>query len=260
MIVFLIIALLILLVACLCAMMHVRSLREQVRDLQKSDSMKTTFIKALGREIRTPLHSVSGMAEVISREDLYLSKSEKKNITDQIKYNTSLISTLLDEVAIYTEGSEGHCLQDERFSPNSLINRCLEGNRTFLHKGVKLLFRRDLGDDQFVSADRHIVEVVFNKLVFSACKFTMEGEVVVGCRCGTPSNLITFYVEDTGAGIPEDRKNKMFTWFDDPNDMRDETEFDLAVAQRLASKIGGYLHYDERYTRGTRMEFTLPVR
>ena len=46
MIVFLIIALLILLVACLCAMMHVRSLREQVRDLQKSDSMKTTFIKA----------------------------------------------------------------------------------------------------------------------------------------------------------------------------------------------------------------------
>ena len=247
MIVFLIIALLILLVACLCAMMHVRSLREQVRDLQKSDSMKTTFIKALGREIRTPLHSVSGMAEVISREDLYLSKSEKKNITDQIKYNTSLISTLLDEVAIYTEGSEGHCLQDERFSPNSLINRCLEGNRTFLHKGVKLLFRRDLGDDQFVSADRHIVEVVLNKLVFSACKFTMEGEVVVN-------------VEDTGAGIPEDRKNKMFTWFDDPNDMRDETEFDLAVAQRLASKIGGYLHYDERYTRGTRMEFTLPVR
>ncbi len=260
MIVFLIIALLILLVACICAAMLIRSLREQVRSLQKSDSMKTTFIKVLGREIRTPLHSVSGMAEIISRDDLYLSKSEKKNISDQIKYNTSLIATLLDEVAIYTEGTEGHHLQDERFSPNQLINRCLEGNRSFVHEGVKLVFRRDLGDDQFVSADRHIVEVVLNKLVFSACKFTFEGEVAVGCHCGSPSNFITFYVEDTGGGIPEDRKSKMFTWFDHPEDMFDETEFDLAVAQRLASKIGGYLRYDERYTRGTRMEFTFPVR
>lgn len=260
MIVFLIITLFILLLACLCALLHIRSLRERVRTLQKSDSMKTTFIKALGREIRTPLHSVSGMAEIISRNDLYLSKSEKKNISDQIKYNTSLISTLLDEVAIYSEGSKGHQLQDERFSPNSLINRCLEGNRSFLHEGVKLVFRRDISDDQFVSSDRHIVEIVLNKLVFSACKFTLEGEVAVGCRCGAQKNLITFYVEDTGGGIPEDRKSKMFTWFDDPDDMHDETEFDLAVAQRLASKIGGYLRYDERYTRGTRMEFTLPVR
>jgi hypothetical protein len=42
--------------------------------------------------------------------------------------------------------------------------------------------------------------------------------------------------------------------------MAEETEFDLSVAQRLASKIGGYLRYDETYTRGTRMEFVLPVR
>ena len=47
---------------------------------------------------------------------------------------------------------------------------------------------------------------------------------------------------------------------EEPDVKVEETEFDLSVAQRLASKIGGYLRFDETYTRGTRMEFVLPVR
>ena len=39
-----------------------------------------------------------------------------------------------------------------------------------------------------------------------------------------------------------------------------QSSFDLSVAQRLAEKVGGYLRYDELWTRGTRMEFILPVR
>jgi len=260
MMVVLIVVVAILLVTTILSLLRARSLQGQVCQLQKSYKMMATFVKALGREIRTPLHSVSGMAEIIAREDLYLSKGEKKTISDQIKYNTGMIATLLDEIGIYSEGGEGHHLQDERFSPNQLIQRCLDGNRVFLQEGVKLSFRHDLSDSQFVSADRHIVEVVLNKLVFSACKFTKHGEVAVGCRQGSSASLLTFYVEDTGGGIPENRKGKVFSWFDNPDDMFDETEFDLSVAQRLASKIGGYLRFDERYQGGTRIEFTIPVR
>lgn len=256
----LVVCLIILLVICIYLFMRVRMLSTKVQELKKSDVMKTTFIRALGREIRTPLHSVTGMAEIIAREDLYLSKSEKKTISDKIQYNASMISTLLDEVAIYSEGSHGHQLQDDRFSPNQLIRRCLDGNRSFVQDGARLTFRHDLGDDVFVSTDRHIVEVVLNKLVFSACRFTSDGEVAVGCHRNEATNFITFYVEDTGNGIPEERKDVLFKWFDDPTDTFDEVEFDLSVANRLAEKIGGYLHYDERYQKGTRMEFILPVR
>ena len=254
-------AVVVLLCICLFCILRIKQLQARLDAAKKSDKVKSVFIKAFGREIRTPLHSVSGLAEVISQEGLYLSKGEKKSLTDQIMYNTSMISTLLDELAIYTEDENGgHKLQDERFSPNQLCQRCMDANRSFAQKNVKLTFRHDLSDSFIVSAERHIIEVIVNKLVFSACKFTKEGEVAVGCAFREPARLLTFYVEDTGKGIPQDRKGELFTWFDHPDDIGDDTEFDLSVAQRLAAKLGGFLNLDESYQQGTRMEFTLPVR
>ena len=139
---------------------------------RKSDKMKTAFIKGLSREIRTHLHSVSGLAEIISKEDLYLSKSEKRNISTQIKYNTSLVSTLLDEVTVFSDEKGGHQIQDDRFSPNILCQHCLDANLSLAHEGVRMILRSQLDSNYFVSADHHIVELVMNKLVQCACHFT----------------------------------------------------------------------------------------
>jgi len=171
-----------------------------------------------------------------------------------------MITTLLDEVGIYTENGSGHPIVEERFSPNQLLQRCLDGNRSQAAEGVKLVFRRELGDDKFVSADRHIVELVLNKLIYSACKFTKKGEISVSCHGGGAVNKLTFCVQDTGDGVPMARQNHLFDWFENPEDMKNETEFDLSVAQRLASKIGGYLRYDSLYKMGTRMEFVIPMK
>ena len=89
----------------------------------------------------------------------------------------------------------------------------------------------------------------------------MKGDITLGCHLGESPNLLVFYVQDTGGTtIPEDRKASIFDWFDNPDENCEPTEFDLSVAQRLAEKVGGYLRYDELWTQGTRMEFTLPVR
>lgn len=251
----------ILVVICLALVVWLKAVYMQLYGIRRADKLKAAFIKAIARELRTPLHSVSGLAEVIAKEDLYLSKGEKRNISEQILYNARMISTLLDEVSIYSEdGSRGHQLEDERFSPNRLCQACIDANLPCVNQGVRLMFDRSLGDEFFVSADRHMVELVLNKLVYCACRFTKQGEICVGCRCDETRRQLTFFVQDTGGGIPEDRKASMFRWFDDPDIMAEETEFDLSIAQRLASKIGGYLRYDETYTRGTRMEFVLPVR
>jgi len=251
----------ILIVTCLVLVFCLVQQRKKIVEWRQADGMKSTFIKAIAREIRTPLHSVSGLAEIISKEDLYLSKEEKKNISGQILYNARLIATLLDEVSIYTdEGSNGHLMQDERFSPNRLCMTCIDANLANTNKGVKILFRRGVGDELFVSADRHIVELVLNKLICISCRFTMKGEITVGCRYEDTRKLLTYIVEDTGGGIPEERKDVLFKWFDNPDSMSDEVELDLSVAYRLAEKIGGNLHYDTTYTKGTRMEFVFPVR
>lgn len=252
----------ILIIVCLILAVCFYQQRAQLVEYRKSDEMKSTFIKALAREIRTPLHSVSGMAEIISNEGLYLSKEEKKNISDQILYNARLITTLLDEVTIYSDGnSDGHQLQDERFSPNRLCQTCIDANLSNAKLGVRISFHRGVGDEFFVSADRHIVELVLNKLIYCSCKFTTKGEIVIGCQWDDPCRLLSFCVEDTGGcNIPEERKAFLFKWFEHPDMTAEETEFDLSVAYRLAEKINGYLRWDDTYTKGMRMVFTLPVR
>ena len=256
-----VVVLVILIIVCLALVLWGRAQQVKFAEMQKSRSVRTAFLKGLIREVRTHLHSVGGLSEIISKDDLYLSKSEKRHITTQIKYNTSLISTLLDELSILSDVHGGHQLKDERFSPNILCERCIDANLPSVHEGVRLTLTRELTDSYSVEADYHIIELIINKLVACSCQFTMKGDITLGCHLGESPNLLVFYVQDTGGTtIPEDRKASIFDWFDNPDENCEPTEFDLSVAQRLAEKVGGYLRYDELWTQGTRMEFTLPVR
>lgn len=251
----------ILVVLCLTLIASLIKEHARVKTFRQSDEMKTLFIDALAREIRTPLHSVSGLAEIISKEDLYLSKEEKKNISDQILYNSRLIDTVLDEVSLFSdEGGNVRTMKNERFSPNRVCMTCIDANLASANPGVKIVFRRGVGDELFISAERHIVELVLSKLINISCRFTKKGEITVGCRFDETHRLLTYIVEDTGGGIPEERKDALFKWFDDPSLASDIVEFDLSVSYRLAQKIGGNLHWDSTYTKGTRMEFVFPVR
>ena len=255
----LVILVIVLAIVSVCLLLQIKRMRTVLSECNKADYMKTAFVKALAREIRTPLHSVSGLAEVIAKDDLYLSKGEKKSIATQIRYNTDLIATLLDEVTFFSTHGEGRELRTDRFSPNLLCQRCIDANFANLKDGVKLSFRRGLSEDFFVTSDARIIELVLSKLVRAACIFTEKGEVRVGCGCDKSNHLLTYYVEDTGAGIPEDRRNHIFNWFEEPENASIDTEFDLSVAQRLAGRLGGYIRVDDRYQKGTRMEFTIPV-
>lgn len=251
----------VLVIVCLVLLLRLKQQQARVSALYKSDKMKSHFIKAMVHEIRDPLMSVIELAETMGNQGLFLSKGEKKHLADQINFHTSLMVTLLDEVQVYSTGSKGgHQLEDERFSPNRLCERCIDANLHKVQKGVKLMFRQETGQGVFVSSDRHLVELILNKLVVLACRFTKKGEITVGCSFDEATRRLTFVVQDTGDGIPEERQDAMFKWYNNPDDIHDDTEIDLSISQQIASKIGGYLHWDETYKNGTRIEFILPVR
>ena len=255
-----VIVVVILLVVIAGLLLRLHSLSEALSVMRKEKLMKSVFSSKMNHEVRTYLHSVSGLAETIAREDIYLSKDEKKTISSQIKFNASLITTLLEELEAIAEDGGGHKAEDEQFSPNALCLRCIETNRSRVREGVSIWFRRELEDTYLMVSDPHIVELILNKLVVSSCRFTKQGEIVVGCSKNDADGLFSFYVQDTGAGIPLERKEHMFSWFENPGDMNDVAELDLSIAQRLALRLGGYLRCDDYYQLGTRMVLVLPLK
>ena len=249
-------------VALLLAVYRLWRNRSVLSKLRKGDRMKMAFLNNISHEIRTPLKSVHEMADVVAKPDLYLSKNEKLDIADQLHYNANLISTLLDEVLVFTDAdAAGHQLKFEMFSPNALCRRCLEANMHSIYhrEAVKLSFKRELNDEFFVKSDRHMVELILNKLILNACRFTEKGEIVAGCNVSEQVGRLTIYVSDTGMGIPENRLDSLFSWFEAPDDMRDEAELDLSICQKMAQKLGGSLRVEPNPRQGTRIMLVLPL-
>ena len=258
-----VIVIVVLAVALLLALFRLWRNQTVLNNLRKGDRMKMAFLNNISHEIRTPLKSVGEMADVVAKPDLYLSKNEKRDIADQLHYNANLISTLLDEVLVFTDSdATGHQLKDEMFSPNALCRRCLEANMHSIYhrEAVKLNFKRELSDEFFVKSDRHMVELILNKLILNACRFTEKGEITAGCNVSEHVGHLTLFVSDTGKGIPENRLNNLFTWFEAPDDMVDEAELDLSICQKMAHKLGGNLHVEPNPTQGTRILLILPLR
>ncbi|MBQ7419633.1 MAG: HAMP domain-containing histidine kinase [Prevotella sp.] len=259
-----VILVIILVLALLACLVYVNAVSCKMKAIRKADRMKQAFLLNINHEIRTPLKSLAGLSDMVSKEDLYLSKNDKRNIADQMRYSANLIGTLIDEVMMFSDCSQqGHTLTFESFSPNALCRRCLEGNMNSIYhrQAVQLNFKRELSDEYFVRNDRHLVELIINKLVLNACRFTEEGEVLVGCNTSEQIGRLTIFVEDTGEGVPEHRLNNLFSWFEEPDDMNDEAELDLSICHRVAEQIGGTLYMDSHYQRrGTRMVLTLPIR
>ncbi len=256
--------LLVLLSICLVVCVYsLFMLSRQMRSLKTSKRMNQAFLQNINHEIRVPLKVFQNIATTIGKDDLYLSKSEKRNISDQLVYNSNLIKTFLDEVMLFT-GAEltGHKLWMESFSPNALCRRCLEANMQSLYhrQAVRLCFKRELNDEFFVKSDRHLVELIVSKLIINACRFTEEGEITIGCNTNEHPDNLTLYVKDTGQGIPEGRINNIFTFFEEPDHLHDEAELDLSICHKLAKTLGGELLHDVDYQKGTRMKLILPLR
>lgn len=249
------ILLLVLLVACLYYVIKLRITQEKLRKSQKDNTLKTSFLSKFNRELRIPLNSVNSLANTLSQSDIYLSKEEKQTLGDQILYNTNIISTLLDECLVFSHGGKGHDMENERFSPNLLCLKCIDMLRADPIKDsrVDILFKKEISDETFINSDRHLFELIVSKLIFNACKFTKEGEITVGCR-KVNDHQYSIYVKDTGAGIPENRRNHVFSWFEQPEDLRNDAEIDLSIAQKLAMKVGGLLRLEDT-EKGTLISF-----
>ena len=134
-----------------------------LKKAQKSERMKNAFLLHVNHQIREPLKVVKKLSDTVAKEDLYLSKNEKRSISEQLVYNAGLVATLMDEVMLFSDVEQtGHQLKMESFSPNALCCRCLEANlhSIFHREAVKMTFCRELSDEFFVKSDRHLVELI----------------------------------------------------------------------------------------------------
>ncbi len=219
------------------------------------------FTAAVSHEIRTPLNGILGMVSLL--EETGLSPVQKEYV-DAIRKSGSRLLDLLNNVLDYSRLETGEIPLDlSPFDPAELIQDVAELLAPRAHKANLDLAAAVLpgSPDKIIGDAGRIRQIIFN-LAGNAIKFTEAGGVLITAEA-TPDDRFIFSVQDTGCGIPEEDKARIFNAFGQvsASDAGKDSGvgLGLAIALRLADAMGGEISVSSQKGEGACFRFSLPL-
>ncbi|TVQ38992.1 MAG: response regulator [Geminicoccaceae bacterium] len=241
-------------------------LHDARRRAEASSDAKSRFLATMSHELRTPLHAILGMTELLRGTPLRPEQREMARTIHGAGHGLlNLIEDVLD-IARIEAGAE-----PVRTAPFDVHRLALDVRDLLDHearrKGLVLRLRLDAELPPHVLGPRQAVYQILVNLVANAVKFTEAGEVrltVQGRSLGTDRPWLELVVDDTGVGIPEAVRARVFESFTQADDgvtrRYGGSGLGLAIVKRLAESAGGTVHLEGRPGGGSRFVVRLPIR
>ncbi len=247
---------------------HEWQLAEHKRSLAEQASLaKTRFLATLGHEVRTPMTGVLGMSELLLGTQLDVrQRSYTESIRRAGNHLLHLVNDALDLARIEAGKLE---LQAQPFALRAMLDEVVELMKP-LAQQRGLHFGDRIGSDvpASVHGDPTRIKQILLNLLGNAIKFTERGSISlhVGMTGGAdmPFENVRFEVSDTGPGLNDEQKSRLFRRFEQADGPRTSARYGgsglgLAISQELAAAMGGRIQVDSTPGKGTRFVVDLPL-
>ena len=253
-------ALTVLLVLVFISMAHgMRSLRKSRNLAEKASHLKSAFIQNMSHEVRTPLNAITGFSQLLCLPDGYLSEEEKQEYMSYVLNNSNLLTVMVNDLLSMADMENGeYPVQKASTNLNEVARQAIKSIETRIPQGVTLVRQPGIPEDaRYITDGAHVQQIMINFLT-NACKHTTEGQIVFGSSLVENPGSITFYVADTGPGVPVEEAENIFERFVKLDQHKQGTGLGLSICRLVAHSLGGKVWLDTGYTEGARFVLTIP--
>lgn len=238
-------------------------------ELFNNNKLKDDFLATMSHELRTPLNSILGFSDIL-QSAVNLDERQKRYVHNIQTSGRSLmvqINDLLDLAKIESGKMDLHL--SEVLLPEIIELQVQQVMPLADRRNIDLRIEPCLSQIPVLHQDRGKIMQILNNLLSNAIKFTPEGgRVRVGSRM-FDSDFFEFSVEDTGIGIPLHEQEHIFEKFrqgttnpgerDHVTREYEGTGLGLSIVRELARLLGGDVHLQSEFGKGSLFSVRLPV-
>lgn len=240
----------------------VAGVRLAIADQREKPDAAHRFTAAVSHEIRTPLNGILGMAALLEEGEL---SASQRDYTQAIRKSGARLLDLLNNVLDFSRMEAGDIPMDMApFDPADLVQDVAELLAPRAHAAgldIAAIVHPDLPQRMIGDAGR-LRQILFN-LAGNAVKFTETGAVLIEARPGGEGRGLQLVVRDTGAGVPEHARARLFDAFSQVSaaDARRDggVGLGLAIVARLVAAMKGKVRLSSSYGHGAMFLVELPL-
>ncbi len=231
---------------------------------EESNKLKSEFLANVNHEIRTPLNGIIGFSEIIKNQEL--SKEKITKYTKLIFNNSIALLGILNDIIDISSLESG----TSNVNLSNLPLHCFIEEVEVFYKRYKSICKKDnieiyntsknICRDITIYTDQDKLRKVFSNLMNNSLKFTDKGKISFGCKIKT--DVIEFFVKDTGIGIPQNMHEQIFERFrqvDEGNTRKyGGTGLGLSISKSILDILGGEIWLESEPNIGTTFYFNIP--
>ncbi len=247
-----------------------RELEERAHELERAnaellshDRAKDAFLSNVSHELRTPLSTIQGYVEMLHSDNLGTLSGPQQSALQVMERNAERLGILINEMIEFSRMEiRGIQLSLDLFGIERLLHEAIAS----IHPHT---MAKDISTNYYVSDsltfawfDREKIAQVLGILLNNAVKFTDDGGMIQLNAQQGPDNTLQLSVSDTGIGIDEAHKEKIFTKFyqvDSSKTRRYEgAGIGLSIAKSIVEAHGGKIQIDSEMGKGSVFHIILP--
>ena len=221
---------------------------------EQSDKLKSAFLANMSHEIRTPLNAIVGFSDLLMvTED----QEEKEEFIQIINANNELLLKLINDILDLSKIEAGSVeLKYEDFDLAVYFNELAASmHRRVVNPQVRLVPVNPY-ETCTVRLDKNRLAQILTNFVTNAIKYTSKGMIEMGYE--KIDGNIRLYVRDTGIGIPEDKKDKVFHRFEKLDEFAQGTGLGLSICKAIVEACRGEIGFESEFDKGSLFWAVLP--